>query len=329
MLVYSIDLGGTTIKLGLVRAVDSAEVLAARRVPAEAGRGLARSLPTLVASLAALCESAGVSQKHVVGVGMALPCLLDVERRRVVSRLTKYPDAAELDLVGWSRDELGLPLLMENDARAALLGEWRHGAGRGVDNVAMLTLGTGVGCAVILDGKPLRGANGAAGNLGGHFTIDVDGDPCLCTNVGCVETHASTWALRRELGDHADLQWLFSESAPGVVAVGAGGTEFDPETDTPAITGAASAQRAAIRARVLRGWGAAVVNLVHAYDPEIVILGGGAMGSADKILPAVRDYVGAHAWRSTAASPLEIVPADLGETAALVGLASQFDSTAQ
>ena len=289
MTAYVADLGGTTIKLGVV---EGSRVLASDRLPARAGGGLAGRLDAIGAAFDRLADRAGRSAPN--GVGLALPCLLSRDRRRVVSTVDKYPDAADLDLEAWARETWGAPLALEGDGVAALLGEWQCGAGRGCDDLAMLTFGTGIGSAAVVEGRPLRGAHGAGGVLFGHLTVRLGGEACLCGNVGCVETEGSTWALRRRYGDHADLEWLFAE------------------TDDP--------DRPALRAHVLEAWGAALVGVVHALDPERVVLGGGAMRARDQILPALDAHVRAHAWRPDGLAPLPLVVGELGDDAALIGL---------
>src|SRR3990170_7444612 len=98
---------------------------------------------------------------------------------------------------GWAMERWGVPLVLENDARAALVGEWQYGAGKDCDNVVLITLGTGVGTAALINGKLLHGKHFLAGSLGGHMSINLHGDVCNCGNLGCVESEASTWALQK------------------------------------------------------------------------------------------------------------------------------------
>ncbi len=292
MITLAADLGGTTIKAGVVRG---GQVLARTRLPADAGHGLGARLPALSGAFETLLHQAKADRADVGGVGLALPCLLSRDRQRIVSTVDKYADAPALDLAAWARQTWGAPLALEGDAVAALLGEWQYGAARGCRHAALLTFGTGIGSAALVEGQPLRGAHGAAGTLFGHQTLWLDGRRCLCGNVGCVETEASTWSLRQQHGPEADLQWLF---APG-----------------------SDASRVALRRHVLRAWGAALVGVVHALDPEKIVLGGGAMQAADAILPGLDAYVRAHAWRPDGLPPLPLVAAALGDDAALLGLA--------
>src|SRR5207248_2646529 len=136
----------------------------------------------------------------------AFPCLIDPATQSICSTIDKYPDATQLDLKDWTRQQFALPLLLENDANAALAGEWQRGAGRGCRSVVLMTLGTGVGTSSVIDGVPLRGQHGQAGCLGGHMTIALDGPRCVCGNIGCVETQASTWALPKLAREQPDFE---------------------------------------------------------------------------------------------------------------------------
>src|SRR5262249_29473232 len=126
---------------------------------------------------------------------MAFPSLIDSRTGRVLAAYGKYADAPQIDLPQWSRKTLRLPLIIENDARMALLGEWQAGAGRGCDDLVMVTLGTGIGTAALIEGIVVRGRHGQAGVLGGHLTVQQDGRQCTCGNRGCAEAEASTSVL--------------------------------------------------------------------------------------------------------------------------------------
>jgi glucokinase len=223
---------------------------------------------------------------------------VDPTSGRVLAHYGKYEDAMEVDLRAWCRSEFGLDLAIENDARMAGIGEWRYGAGRGCDNLVMVTLGTGLGTCAIMEGRAVRGAHHQAGVLGGHLTVRYGGRPCTCGNVGCAEAEASTARLKEIVPE-----------------------EIDPSgsLDYARIFSLAQAGHPdAIRVRdhSLLVWSTLVVNLIHAYDPERVILGGGIMGSGDVILAAIRSHVERHAH--TPWGRVEVMASQLGENAALV-----------
>ncbi|MBN1917264.1 MAG: ROK family protein [Verrucomicrobia bacterium] len=304
MKILAADLGGTSIRLGLV---DDTRVLADASVASRAGDGLAARLPAMDATFAALCDRAGVERVSIDAVGLALPSLVNVRTNRIESTDDKFPDAAAVDLDAWARESWSSPVVLEGDANAALAGEWLCGAARAFDNVCLMALGTGVGTAAIVDGRLLRGASGYAGILVGHTTIDVDGVTCGCGNVGCVETIGSTWALTTLARRHP----AYAESALRDI------DNIDYET---VFRVAATGDQVAIdlQGRSLRAWGAAAVTLIHAYNPQCIVLTGGVMRSGDIVLNTLRRYVEQHTWQGQIKA--ELVPAQLGTAAALLGM---------
>lgn len=189
MTVLTCDLGGTRMKVGVVR---DGQVLASTVEPVITRKRLAPQLPVLAAAWRRLLAELGMVAADCEGIAVAFPSLVDVATGRVLSHQGKYADAPQLDLRRWARAEFALPLAIENDARLAMIGEWQSGAGRGCDNLVMVTLGTGLGACAIIEGRVLRGRHGQAGILGGHMTVCVGGRRCGCGNLGCAEAEAST-----------------------------------------------------------------------------------------------------------------------------------------
>lgn len=165
-------------------------------------------LPLQQSQVKTLLEHHAIPVQELRCIGLSFPGIVDSQRSKVLSKFVKYKNASEFDFKKWARQEWNLPVALENDDRAALLGEWTKGAGKGYENIVLLTLGTGVGSAVLLEGKLLRGSHFLAGNLGGHMSVKVEGDPCTCGYFGCLETEASTWVLPEKARKHP----LFSES---------------------------------------------------------------------------------------------------------------------
>jgi glucokinase len=304
-----VDLGGTIIKAGLVR---DGRLLVSSSMPARCEEGLAPQLGRIEKLLRELCNQASVALDQCQGVGVAFPGIIDSGGNRVVSvPRDKYDDAPRLDLPDWSRRALGLPMRLENDAHAALLGEWQFGAGAGCDDLVMITLGTGIGTSVLIRGRPLRGAHHQAGVLGGHFIVVPNGRPCPCGARGCVETECSSLAIP-ELA-RSDAQFAHSALAR------------EPVLDFAALfrhaeTGDALARR--LRDRAMDWWGAVVVTLIHAFDPERVVIGGGIMRSAATILPHLQKFVDDNAW--TPWGRVRLAGAALGNDASLLGLSVLF-----
>jgi glucokinase len=161
MIVLAGDLGGTRNKLGVVSA---RRVLAHTVRPARAKQGLARQLPVLKSAWLELLADTGLRTVDCAGISMAFPSLMEPGTGRILGHFGKYADAPGLDLRHWAWTELNLPLAIENDARMALMGERLAGAGRGCDNLGILTLGTGLGTAVLIHGRLLRGPHGWSRN---------------------------------------------------------------------------------------------------------------------------------------------------------------------
>jgi glucokinase len=282
--VLAVDAGGTRIKLGVV---SEGQVLARATIEARSDEGLAPQLPRIAEAFAALTP-AGTA---IEGLGMAFPSLVDIETGRVLTHSGKYRDAQHLDLNAWVRDTFRVPFAIENDARMAVIGEWRYGAGRGYDDVVMITLGTGIGTSVVMGGRVLRGKHGQAGCLGGHLTTHVGGRLCPCGNIGCAETEASTAALPA-FTDLRDYAAVFAAAEAG----------------EPAAKG--------VRDHSLEVWSALSVSLIHAYDPEILVIGGGIAASGETILGPIREYVERHAW--TPWGKVRVAASELGDDAALL-----------
>ncbi len=282
MKTVAIDLGGTIIKTGLFdhdRLVESASAKAA------SGKGLKNSWPVIRKMVDLLLKDHNVKVKEVLGIGFSFPGLVDSSGNRVLSTNKKYDDAPEMDLTRLAKETWNLPLYLENDARMALLGEWQHGAGMGFENIVMITLGTGIGTAVLIDGKLLRGKHFQAGNLGGHFTVNHRGTVCTCGNIGCMESEAATWRL--------------PELIKSNVAYDSSSLKKEKILDYEVLF--RNAARNDFLANEILGhcfsvWSSGLISMIHAFDPEIIILSGGIMQSAPVILPELQKRVNRYAW---------------------------------
>lgn len=205
-------------------------------------------------------------------------------------------------------EEFGCPVSVENDARMYALGELVAGAGQGYQNMLCLTLGTGVGCSVALHRRILRGTRGVSGILGGHITIQVNGPLCTCGNIGCLEALIGTFALRQAIQD------ALATGKPSSLRNVSGEPHH---LFTEAANGDELAEE--LVARFATHLGAGIVSLIHAYDPDVVILGGGMMQSSAQFLPQVQEYVDTHAW-TIPRRRVRVLPAQLADAAALIGI---------
>lgn len=300
MSVIAVDFGGTRSKAGVVAGGVAREV----RVLETPGHGsLERMLPALREWCAGVAAAGGEPVEALV---WALPCVIAPGGCSVVRTFGKFDDAPGLDLAGWARQSLGLPLVLENDARAAVLGEWQGGAGRGCDHLVMVTLGTGIGTAVVSGGRPLRGSNGSAGILGAHSVAAGGGRACVCGLSGCAEAEAGSWALP-----------AIARESP---RFGASALSREAVVDYRAVfRHAAAGDRLAVelRERALAVWERLLVALVQQFDPQRVVLGGGVMAAGDEILPRLRERLDGYA--AARGIRIELRRAELGDAAALVG----------
>jgi glucokinase len=299
----AVDLGGSHATCAVV---EDETVPSAERISLEGALGLEGALPLIEEALARVAATAGTRTSECTGLALGFCGIVNPETGRVLSTNAKYEDAPGIDLPAWARIALGVELQIENDARLALLGERHCGAARGCDDVVMVTLGTGIGGVAMIGGRLLRGRHHQAGLLGGHLTGVHQGRVCTCGNVGCVEAEASTWALPGVCRSWPGFEESSLAAAP----------RLDFET-LFAAAGGGDAVAAAVRDRCLRLWAAGVVSMIHAWDPEVVILGGGVMGNGEAVLPFVQDHVRRHAW--TPWGEVDVRAAELGDRAALLG----------
>lgn len=260
-----IDFGGTEVKLAVIH---DGRVLASNRLPV---RGTAADLADAAIDARRLLNELDAAAD---AVGIAVPGVVDPATGRMRHANAKYDHLRGFDLAAWARAEFGLPAVIENDARAALLGETATGSAAGERDAVLVTLGTGIGTAALIDGVALRGRTGHAGILGGHLTVELTGPVCPCGNVGCGEALASTRALP------------------------AGVRMSDVFT---------TAAHPALRDRFLHVWGAVVTSLVHSYDPAVVILSGGVMRAGEAVSAPIESWVAAHLWPSLT-PPRFVVP---------------------
>ena len=297
-----VDVGGTTTKLGLVQG---GRVIARDRIESRANLGIGQALERIVPI------ARGWTDGSPIDVGFAVPTFVDSRTNQILRALKdKFEDLEGADLAGWARQHFGGEFRIENDAHAAMLGEWRRGAGRGFENALMITLGTGIGTSVVLGGRALRGPHAQAGNFGGHYVMDPDGYDCPCGNRGCVEAMQNVNALTRLA--HADPR--FGQSSL---------SQHD-RIDYAQLFAAAPHDALAndLLKRSLDIWGSLVVSLIHQFTPDRVIIGGGVIKSAAIILPHLQSFAGRALihWK-----PVDVVAAELGDDAALIGMASFCD----
>jgi glucokinase len=289
-LVIGVDVGGTKIAAGAVDRRGTITRARERTTPLSSQDELLTALDDLVERIS---DEVG----SVAALGFGLPSTIDQRAGRAHSSV--HIPLAGVDFRSRMEQRFGLPVAMDNDANAAAVAEWQLGAGSGTLHMIMLTLGTGIGGGLILDGRPYRGSVGAGAELG-HMVLQYDGPPCggSCNGRGHFETLAS--------GTAAD--------AVARVVIAADATAHD--LVRLASGGEASARDALTRlGRIL---GAGLVSLVNIFNPEVIVLGGGFGEAGDLLFEPAREVVAREAL-SPAAELVRIVPAQLGSEAGLIG----------
>jgi glucokinase len=311
-LYIGVDVGGTKVLAGVVTSRGAVVATARRSTP---GRLVEPAVveDALVEAVLDVADGAPIA-----AVGVAAAGFVDQAGERVMfaPHLPWRGEPVRAHL----QQRWGAPVVLDNDANCAAVGEWTYGAARGTHSALMITLGTGIGSAILLDGAVHRGRNGMAGEFG-HMQVVPDGLPCECGGTGCWEQYSSGNALVRFVQARIGQEATVLEEASG----------GDPEQITgPMVTDAAVAGDALARAafqEVGRWLGVGIANLVAAFDPDCVVVGGGVSDAGDLLLGPAREAM----TSSLVGASHRVVPpvhqAQLGPQAGLVGAAALARAT--
>jgi glucokinase len=301
--VVGVDLGGTSVKAALVS--HDLEMMGRGQVPTDL-----RSQRTLLELLTRLVEQVR-GERDIAAVGFGLPSQIDQRHGRVLDSVN-IP-LADLDFVREMERRLGVPVAVDNDANVACLAETRIGAARGSADVVMLTLGTGVGGGLVLDGRLYRGAIGTGAELG-HVTVDEDGPPCQgnCHNRGCLDVMCSATGIMRHANAIAD------ESPNGSLD-----RERDRGEDLDArfvIERAQAGDAEAVEAlrRAGRYLGVGLASFVNIFNPEVIVIGGGASAAGELLFAPAREEMFKRALSATVIG-VRVIVAELGNDAGVLG----------
>lgn len=307
--VIAVDVGGTSIKLGLVNV--SGGIDSRLELPTLVGIGEDAIVKQIADGIESMIHSQAVARHDILGVGLGVPGLLDPSTGIVTMApnigWTDYPAKSKLEKL------IQLPVYVDNDANCAALGERWLGAGEMAENMIMVTIGTGVGGGIIVHGKVVSGKQGIGGEIG-HITIKPDGQMCGCGKMGCLETEASATAIRRkaimylEQGNKSALQihWEQQQQVTPRQVVEAA------QADDP-LAVLIFDQVACDLALVLSG-------LTHALHPEKIIIGGGISYTGAPLFNPLRKYFKRFTLRAANHEHL-IVSAKLGNDAGMIGAA--------
>lgn len=308
-LTLGIDLGGTKILVALVD--EGGRVVASRRCPTRAERGFDGVVEGIVGCVEELHADAGTLAR-AVGIGVAGQVAPGSGTVRFAPNLG-WRDAPLGTVL---EERLGMPAVVLNDVRAAAWGEWRHGAGKGVEDLVVLFVGTGVGGGVVSGGSMVSGCTNAAGELG-HTTLVADGRRCRCPNRGCLEAYVGGWAIaeraREAVGGDAPKGRPLVERAGSAEAITAATvTELWREGDPLATR---------LFEETGRYLAAGIIGIVNAFNPCVVVLGGGVLEAVPEYLAAVTEPVRSRAL-AAATSELVLLAAELGPDAGVIGAAA-------
>ncbi|MCZ7585712.1 MAG: ROK family protein [Deltaproteobacteria bacterium] len=307
----AVDLGGTAIKAGLV----DGQGAFLRQIESATGDDLSVDavVRNLVAVMHGLKNHADKENLTIVGAGVGVPGGLDRDRR-VVTQSPNFPGWYDVPLKEKLEEYLPFPFHLENDANLAALGESWIGAGRGVETLALFTLGTGVGGGLVVEGRVWTGAYGMAGELG-HITVNADGPLCGCGNHGCLEAYAQKAAIVRNA-----CALMHRGLAPGIEKRSEG--RDDRVTPEMVFEAAREGCEGALEilAGVGRALGIASATLTNALNPEMIVIGGGIGGAYDFIAPSLREELRRRAFR-VPAEAVRLRRAELGNKAGMAGAA--------
>lgn len=309
--VLAIDLGGTKITTAIVSG--DGQVIAKERRLTLAEERQTSVINQLLSATDHLLSSKNIDSSELGGISIAAAGGIDIERGLVTSspHLPGWHDVPLRDMV---KDKYRVNTFLLNDASAAALGEHRFGAGKGVNNLVLLTLGTGIGGGIIIDGKLYNGPSGSAGEIG-HMTVDVNAPRCICGNIGCLEMFVSGTAMAGEAkkriaqGENSSLVEMAAGKIEEITA---------EEIGTAAREGDSLALDITQKAATYLGVG--MVNIVNIFNPEMIIVGGGLSALGDLMLDTARKVVEERAF-PVSAQAVRIVPAELGDEAGVRGAA--------
>jgi glucokinase len=295
MYTIGLDLGGTKIAAALVD--ESGTVMKATEIPTEAVEGpdaVIRRMEYLARELAN-----HVPSRELQGVGVAAPGPLNV-RTGIVYGPPNLPGWDAIPLQAELQDRLGLPTILDNDGNAAALAEMELGAGVGVRDMIYITISTGIGGGVVLDGQIRRGSSGSAAEIG-HQVIDVNGPVCPCGNRGCLETLASGTAIRKvareRIGQDMDARAVAQLAVEGnLIAKG-------------------------LLDEVYGYLGVGLVNVVQMFDPTVIVIGGGVAQIGKPLFDRLQFAVDTNSFRSPSLPSVKVLPAKLGTRAGVIGAA--------
>lgn len=306
-----VDLGGTNISAGVID--DKLEIIGRGKLKTNCPREAELILADVAKAVELAAADAGIGMKDVVSIGIGTPGSVNKTTGYI-----EYANNLDFDKVPAKQileARLKKTVYLDNDANCAALGEAVAGVGRGVSSFVAITLGTGVGSGIVLDGKIVTGVNDGAGEMG-HMVIVADGERCTCGRRGCWERYASATALIQQTKDamHHDMDSKMWELVGGDINRVSGRTSFDAMR-----AGDKTAKKVVDKYIFYLAVG--IINIVNALQPEIICIGGGIGHEKENLLVPLRKYVARERYSIHADRQTEILSAQLGNDAGIIGAA--------
>ena len=301
-----IDVGGTNVKIALVS--DKGKIIYSNSIPTRAEMGYEYTINSMKDAVRDLLKETKMKASDIEGMGFGFPGQIDCQKG-IVRLAPNIPGWVNVPIAEIMEKEFGIPTRVDNDVRTATLGELNYGAGVGCENLVCITVGTGIGSGLVVNGKLVRGANNAAGEIG-HIKLNMQGGPlCGCGDRGCLEAYAS---------------------GPSIVAMaeeyirGGKSTKYrelaNPDI-TPYIVAVAAKEGDPVARQIFRIMGEYIgmglTSVVNLLNPEKIIIGGGVADAGDILLDPIRETIAKRAM--VIQREVEVVPAQLGNTAGVIG----------
>jgi glucokinase len=308
-IVGAVDIGGTNVRTAV--ATPLGRILAKDRFPSRPQHSAEKLAERIIVSLQSLAHDIGADINQLSGLGCSVPGPLD--RKLGVVRFSPHLDWHDVPLAALFYELLSVPFTMDDDANCAALGEAHLGAARKATNMVYVTISTGIGAGIVIDGRIYRGSHGLAGEVG-HIPLERSGPQCACGNRGCFEALASGTAM----GEQA------REAYRSDIPTSLRNMVSSPDELTAEHVLAAADSGDVVSARIVAMTavyvGAGLAMVASAFDPEMIVLGGGVIGHGNSLLERARNE-----FAKRAIAPLGelvlIAPAQLGDDSALIGAA--------
>ena len=306
-----VDLGGTNIAVGVIS--EDLKIIGRGKVKTNCPRPAEEIFDDIAVAVNMAIEDAGISKDDVLSVGIGTP--------GTVNKATGYIEFAnnlnftQVPAKKMLEERIGKTVYLDNDANCAALGEAIAGCGKGAKDFVAVTLGTGVGSGIIINGKIINGSNFAAGEMG-HMVICVDGEQCTCGRRGCWESYASATALIRQTKDamkhnHDSIMWQLVDDNIDAVS---GKTAFD------AMRKNDKAGKDVVD-KYIYYVATGIINIINALQPEFICVGGGIANEKETLLEPLRKHINRERYSHYAQKQTKILAAELGNDAGIFGAA--------